>query len=111
MAYQVGATCYATAQQAAQVAASSVGGTIVKQGDQAFTISIGQVTGTSIAYVYTNFDKSVSYTSVQPYSAQPCASENNIKDQTDLFYLMLMVVIGVWGGRQLYNFFNRGPND
>jgi flagellar biogenesis protein FliO len=39
------------------------------------------------------------------------ASEERIQDQTELFYLMMMVVIAVWGGRQLYNFFNRGPND
>lgn len=37
--------------------------------------------------------------------------QERIQDQTDLFYMMLMVCIAVWGGRQLYNFFNRGPND
>jgi flagellar biogenesis protein FliO len=39
------------------------------------------------------------------------ASDERIADMTELFYLMMMVVIAVWGGRKLYDFFNRGPND
>lgn len=38
-------------------------------------------------------------------------SPDRIQDMMDLFYLMIPVLIALWGGRLLYNFFNRGPND
>jgi hypothetical protein len=71
--YQVGSACYGSPTQAAQVAASSVGGSVINEGGRSFFVSVGPVTDTSISYVLTSVDKSISYTSVQPYTAQPCA--------------------------------------
>lgn len=42
---------------------------------------------------------------------EPAPSLFTVADQTELFYLMVMAIIPIWGGRLLYNFFNRGPND
>lgn len=39
------------------------------------------------------------------------ATEEKIADLLELFGYMLMVVILVWGARQLYDVFNRGPHD
>jgi len=72
MAFQVGSACYDTPTQAAQVAASSVGGSIVNEGGRPFVVSVGPVTDTTISYVFTSIDRSIAYTSVQPYAAQPC---------------------------------------
>jgi hypothetical protein len=38
-------------------------------------------------------------------------TDERISEMRDLFYLMLIPIILVWGGRLLYDFFNRGPND
>ena len=37
--------------------------------------------------------------------------EGRISDITQAFLLMLVVVLTVWGGRQLYNVFNTSPHD
>lgn len=38
-------------------------------------------------------------------------SEEKLQDIALAFGLMLMIVILVWGGRQLYNVFNGGPHE
>jgi hypothetical protein len=50
--FQVGASCYATSQAANEVSASAQAGSVVLIGGQSYALSVAEVTGTAVTYVY-----------------------------------------------------------
>lgn len=72
MSYQVGSACYATAQEAAQVSASSQLGSIIQDGIYSYVVDAASVSGTSIQYQLTTVGSGISHSVTSSYTAQPC---------------------------------------
>jgi hypothetical protein len=70
--FQVGAACYETELQAAQVSASSVIGSIVQQGETAYVVNASNVAGNAISYTFSPVSGGAAFTVQSPYAAQPC---------------------------------------
>ena len=72
MAYQVGATCYGSAQQALSAVASSQVGGVVVHGGVAYVVDVAGITPASITYRLTPLAGGASFQSVVQATPQPC---------------------------------------
>lgn len=73
MAFQVRDTCYSTAQQAAEVTASGVVGSVVVIGSKAYTVSTTSISGSVINYRFAEVGGGGIFTQAAAYVPQPCA--------------------------------------
>ncbi len=72
MAYQVGATCYGSAEQALSAAASSQVGGVVVHGGAAYVVDVAGITPVSITYRLTPLAGGAPLQSVVQATPQPC---------------------------------------
>lgn len=72
MAYQVGATCYSSAQQALSAIASSQVGGVVMHGGAAYVVDVAGITAASITYRLTPVAGGGSLQSLVQVTPQPC---------------------------------------
>lgn len=72
MAYQVGSTCYSSAQAALSATASSQVGAVVMHGGSAFVVDASQVGASSITYRLNPVGGGTAISSVVSVTPQPC---------------------------------------
>lgn len=72
MAYQVGTTCYGSAEQALSASASSQVGGVVVHGGAAYVVDVAGVTAASITYRLTPVAGGAALQSVVQVTPQPC---------------------------------------
>lgn len=72
MSYQVGSTCYGSAEQALSATASSQVGAVVVHGGAAYVVDVAGITASSITYLLNPIGGGVPVQSVVSVSPQPC---------------------------------------
>lgn len=72
MAYQVGATCYGSAESALSAVASAQVGGVVEHGGAAYVVGVDAVASTSITYRLTPLGGGAALQTVVAMQPQPC---------------------------------------
>lgn len=96
MGFQVGATCYETAEAAAAAAASSVGGTLHQVGQQLYAVQVAGVGADRISYTLHGVTQPGSLSATVPYSPQPCGLLS-AADGVALGWQVASVWVVAWG--------------
>ncbi|MDO5102401.1 MAG: hypothetical protein Q4D91_05815 [Lautropia sp.] len=95
MGFQVGSTCYDTAEAAASAAASSVGGTFHQVGQHLYAVQVDHVGADRIKYVLHGVSQPATLEAVVPYSPQPCGLLS-AADGVDLGWQVASVWVIAW---------------
>lgn len=96
MGFQVGATCYETAEAAAAAAASSVGGTLHQVGQHLYAVQVSGVGADRISYTLHGVTQPGSLSATVPYSPQPCGLLS-AADGVALGWQVASVWVVAWG--------------
>lgn len=96
MSFQVGATCYETAEAAAAAAASSVGGTLHQVGQQLYAVQVSGVGADRISYTLHGVTQPGTLSATVPYTPQPCGLLS-AADGVALGWQVASVWVVAWG--------------
>lgn len=91
MGFQVGSSCYGTAEAAVSAAVSANLGAVHSRGAELYVIDVASVTASSVTYSFTPVGGGSAITEVLPVTPQPC----QMLDYADGLELGWMVG-GVW---------------
>lgn len=95
MGFQVGSSCYDTAEAAAAAAASSVGGTLQQIGQQVYAVQASGVGPDRITYTLHGVSQPGTIAVTVPYSPQPCGLLS-AADGVDLGWQIAGVWVVAW---------------